>query len=455
MGGLAEHNCEVMLENTLKVSCMKIGVEEEPEIQAAVRVLLGGLGEDVNRKGIKKTPLRVAKALRYATRGYKQNVNDIVEGALFPEAGLEDDKVGEAGGTGGIVIVRDLNLYSSCESCLLPFEVKCHVGYVPSRQRVVGLSKLSRVADVFAKRLQDPQRMADEICLALQCSIEPAGVAVILECLHIDFPTLESTIVGPSQEVWKKAVVSSGSGVFENKEAGNDMWTEFFGLLKMKSLADRIQKSMCTGHWCPSQAPSISVIPPDMVSAVATILRTLGEDQLRKELIGTPARFLNWLLNFQARDFKMKLDGFASKIWEPRKSDGDVKGNMKIHSELNLPLRSQCEHHLLPFYGVVHVGYFSAAGMNPIGKTILQSVVHFYGSKLQVQERLTKQIAETMAPLLGGDIIVVAEASHTCMLSRGVEKFGSSTATIAVLGRFSTDPKARALFMESLPFTEL
>uniref|UniRef100_A0A803KQ42 GTP cyclohydrolase 1 n=1 Tax=Chenopodium quinoa TaxID=63459 RepID=A0A803KQ42_CHEQI len=438
MGGLAEHNCEVLLENTLKVSCMKIGVEEEPEIQAAVRVLLGGLGEDVNREG------------------YKQNVNDIVEGALFPEAGLEDDKVGEAGGTGGIVIVRDLNLYSSCESCLLPFQVECHVGYVPSRQRVVGLSKLSRVADVFAKRLQDPQRMADEICLALQCSIEPTGVAVILECLHIHFPTLESTIVDPSQEGWKKVVVSSGSGVFENKEAGNDMWTEFFRLLKMKRLvADRIQKSISTGHWCPSQAPSISAIPSDMVSAVATILRTLGEDQLRKEVIGTPARFLNWLINFQTRDFKMKLDGFASKIWEPRKSDGDMKGNMKIHSELNLPLRSQCEHHLLPFYGVVHVGYFSAVGMTPIGKTILQSVVHFYGSKLQVQERLTKQIAETMAPLLGGDIIVVAEASHTCMLSRGVEKFGSSTVTIAVLGRFSTDPKARALFLESLPFTEL
>ncbi|CAN1269476.1 GTP cyclohydrolase 1 [Linum perenne] len=153
--------------------------------------------------------------------GYKQEVKDIVEGALFPEAGL-NAAVGHAGGAGGLVVVRDLDLFSYCESCLLPFQFKCHVGYIPSGQRVVGLSKLSRVADVFAKRLQ-------------------------------------------------------------------------------------------------------------------------------------------------------------------------------------------------------------------------------------VQERLTRQIAETVSSLLGGDVIVVVEAGHTCMISRGIEKFGSSTATIAVLGRFSTDAVARAMFLQSLP----
>ena len=90
-------------------------------------------------------------------------------------------------------------------------------------------------------------------------------------------------------------------------------------------------------------------------------------------------------------------------------------------------------------------------GFNPMGKLLLQSIVHFYGFKLQVQERLTRQIAETIAPLLGGDVIVVVEASHTCMISRGIEKFGSSTATIAVLGHFSTNPTARASFLESIP----
>nr|GEX57997.1 GTP cyclohydrolase 1 [Tanacetum cinerariifolium] len=118
-------------------------------------------------------------ALRDGTRGYKQNVKDIVQGALFPEVGVETG-MGHAGGAGGLVLVRDLDLFSYCESCLLPFQVKCHVGYIPSGQRVVGLSKLSRVADVFTKRLQDPQKLADDICFALQNGIDPTGVAVIL-----------------------------------------------------------------------------------------------------------------------------------------------------------------------------------------------------------------------------------------------------------------------------------
>ncbi|XP_021864407.2 GTP cyclohydrolase 1 [Spinacia oleracea] len=447
MGAMDEHQYEMKLEGALNLGCMKTGMEIEPEIQAAVRILLQGLGEDVDREGIKKTPLRVAKALRDGTKGYKQNVQEIVEGALFPEAGLENNRVGQAGGVGGLVIVRDLNLYSYCESCLLPFQVKCHVGYVPSGQQVVGLSKLSRVADVFAKRLQNPQRLADEICSSLQLSIRPTGVAVVLECLHIDFQS----------GGWEKLMVSSGSGVFQDQKDvnNNNIWTEFFSLLKIQSsVSGNTQKRINSiSHWCPSEASETSTIPPSgMISAVTSMLRALGEDPLRKELVGTPTRFLSWLMNFQICSIEKKLNAFAGNMLEPNmKANGEVKCNMKAYSELNLPLWSMCEHHLLPFYGVVHIGYFSAEEINPTRKSILQEVVHFYGSKLQVQERLTKEIAETVAPFLGGDVIVVAEASHTCMLSRGVEKFGSSTATVAVLGRFSTDSEARALFLGSLP----
>ena len=113
------------------------------------------------------------------------------------------------------MIVRDLDLFSYCESCMLPFQVKCHVGYVPSGQRVVGLSKLSRVADVFAKRLQEPQRLADEVCSALHHGINPAGVAVILQCFHIHFPNLESVFLDSNNQSWVKVLVRSGSGVFE------------------------------------------------------------------------------------------------------------------------------------------------------------------------------------------------------------------------------------------------
>ncbi|CAN1269478.1 GTP cyclohydrolase 1 [Linum perenne] len=163
-----------------------------------------------------------------------------------------------------------------------------------------------------------------------------------------------------------------------------------------------------------------------MITAVASILKSLGEDPSREELIGTPSRFVKWLMNFQNASLEMKLNGFVHGRVDPLKANGDMTKE-QMQSEVNLSFWSQCEHHLLPFYGVVHIGYFS------------------------VQERLTRQIAETVSSLLGGDVIVVVEAGHTCMISRGIEKFGSSTATIAVLGRFSTDAVARAMFLQSLP----
>ncbi|KAH9621473.1 hypothetical protein KSS87_020514 [Heliosperma pusillum] len=448
MGALDDCHYNVEFENTISMGCINLGGEKEVEttqIEDAVKVLLQGLDEDVNREGIIKTPLRVAKALHYATQGYRQNVKDIVQGALFPEAGLDNNQVvGHAGGAGGLVIVRDLDLFSYCESCLLPFQVKCHVGYVPSGQRVVGLSKLSRVADVFAKRLQDPQRLAHEVCSALHNSIKPAGVAVVLQCYHIHFPTLESLFLDTRPEGLIKVSVSSGSGVFEDYDT--DIWSEFLSLLKFRKPRERnVEKG-----WCPSLAscinklsPSVRPINPGMVSAVTSILRSLGEDPSRNELVGTPTRFVRWLMNFQNCNMEMKLNGFVSNKSETP--------NKKIQSELSIPFWSQCEHHLLPFHGVVHVGYFSSEEKSQTLKSIFQSIVHFYGFKLQVQERLTRQIAETMAPMLGGDIIVVAEASHTCMISRGIEKFGSSTATVAVLGRFTTDAGARASFLDSLP----
>ncbi|KAL8139027.1 hypothetical protein V2J09_005028 [Rumex salicifolius] len=464
MGALDEGHCDVELENALKLGFEhQNGAEQETaEIEDAVRVLLHGLGEDVNREGIIKTPLRVAKALREGTKGYNQKVRDIVQGALFPEAGL-DNKIGHAGGGGGLVIVKDLDFFSYCESCLIPFQVKCHVGYVPSGQRVVGLSKLSRVANVFAKRLQEPQRLANEVCLALHNSIKPTGVAVVLQCSHIHFPSLDSVLLEPSTnpQGWIKALVSSGSGVFEDEKS--DSWIDFSSLLKFQGITvNKIphKHSSNNERWCPTQAIN-ATHNPTMVSAVSTILKSLGEDPLRKELVGTPSRFVHWLMNFKNTELDMKLNSFIPIKLEPLKSTAKAKCNRNVRknicSELNLPFWSQCEHHLLPFHGVVHIGYLTASETgphSPLPKPLLQYIVHFYGLKLQVQERLTRQIAETVAPLLGGDVMVVAEASHTCMIARGIEKFGSSTATVAVLGRFAQDAEARALFLQGIPSSD-
>lgn len=387
--------------------------------------------------------------------GYSQKTKDIVQGALFPEVGV-DNAVGQAGGVGGLVVVRDLDLFSYCESCLLPFQVKCHVGYVPSGERVVGLSKLSRVAEVFARRLQEPKRLADEVCMALHNGIKPAGVAVMLQCLHIHFPNLESVFLDSNHKGWVKLPVCSGSGVF--KEENADVWGDFLSLLKFRGISVDETSLRCSSDqsWCPSRSLTSKVEPvyQEMVTAVTSILRSLGEDPSRKELIGTPGRFVKWIMNFQNTNLEMKLNRFVFRKTDNLNPDGEVSCEEKqMRSELNLPFWSQCEHHLLPFYGVVHVGYMSAEVLNPIGKSLLQSIVHFYGFKLQVQERLTRQIAETVSSFLGGDVIVVVEANHTCMISRGIEKFGSSTATIAVLGRYSTDPAARGLFLQGIPKT--
>ncbi|MCI01266.1 GTP cyclohydrolase i, partial [Trifolium medium] len=187
---------------------------------------------------------------------------------------------------------------------------------VPSGQRVVGLSKLSRVAEVFAKRLQEPQRLADEVCLALQQGIRPAGVAVVLQCTHIHFPDIESIFLESNQKGWVKIHVSSGSGVFENKNA--DVWADFFYLIKsrgvdMENIHVRGSSDQC---WCPSLSAlsskvssKIGPINPAMVTAVSSILNSLGEDSVRKELAGTPNRFVKWLLNFQSIDMDVKLNG--------------------------------------------------------------------------------------------------------------------------------------------------
>ncbi|XP_042450685.1 GTP cyclohydrolase 1-like, partial [Zingiber officinale] len=206
--------------------------ERALSIEEVVKALLAGLGEDHELEGLRRTPHRMVEAFRGGTRGYKQKAKDIVQGALFPEAGLNPG-VSHAGGVGGLVVVRDINLFSYCESCLLPFSIKCHVGYVPSGGRVVSLSKLSRVADVFARRFQDPKRLASEVCTALHNSINLAGVAVSLQCWHMKFSHLCDTNFTHStisdMQSWGTVLASSRSGVF--KEGKNSLWDDFTSFL--------------------------------------------------------------------------------------------------------------------------------------------------------------------------------------------------------------------------------
>lgn len=141
-------------------------------IQPLITQLLKALGEDPQRIGLERTPERIAKALAFLTKGYNQDIREIINGALFP---LEYDEM---------VIVRDIDFYSLCEHHLLPFFGKCHIGYIPNKQ-VVGLSKLPRIVEVLSRRLQVQERLTVEIAETLKTALKPLGVGVVIEAQHL------------------------------------------------------------------------------------------------------------------------------------------------------------------------------------------------------------------------------------------------------------------------------
>ena len=143
-----------------------------PELTGLFTKILEALGEDPSRQGLLKTPHRAAKAMEFLTSGYHQNVDDILNGAIFDEDFDE------------MVIVRDIEFYSLCEHHILPFWGKCHVGYLP-KNRIIGLSKIPRIVDMFSRRLQVQERLTREIAEALETALDPRGVAVVMEGQHL------------------------------------------------------------------------------------------------------------------------------------------------------------------------------------------------------------------------------------------------------------------------------
>lgn len=202
-------------------------------MQGAVRILLECLGEDIDREGLHDTPSRYAKALLFMTKGYQVNATDVVNNAIFSQ------------GHSGIVIVKEIEIFSLCEHHLVPFtgkvsnpvaepgwntrdlriiadpKFKMHVGYVPSGT-VIGLSKLARIAEVFSRRLQIQERLTNEIATAIMEILTPQGVAVVMECSHM------CMVMRGVEKTTAKTLTSCMIGCFErNSETRN----EFFNLV--------------------------------------------------------------------------------------------------------------------------------------------------------------------------------------------------------------------------------
>jgi GTP cyclohydrolase IA len=181
-------------QSTHSQPCTEVSDEQ---MMDAVRTMLYGVGEDPEREGLLKTPKRVAEAMRFLTSGYNQSLEDLVNGAIFDEGHEE------------MVLVRDITFFSMCEHHMLPFMGRAHVAYIPN-QKVIGLSKLARIVEMYSRRLQVQERLTRQIAEAVKTVLEPQGVAVVMEATHMCMAmrgvqkpgswTVTSAMVGSFQE---------------------------------------------------------------------------------------------------------------------------------------------------------------------------------------------------------------------------------------------------------------
>jgi GTP cyclohydrolase I len=182
-------------------------------IAALVRKMITLVGEDPNREGLRKTPERFEKAFKFLTSGYHQNADHVLNGATFSVAYDQ------------IVIVKDIEFFSLCEHHLLPFFGKCHVAYIPNK-KVIGLSKVARLVNMFARRLQIQERLTSQIAQAIAEKISPEGVGVIIEARHLCMQ------MRGVEKQHGKAVTSAMLGAFRQNKETRD---EFLSLVKRES----------------------------------------------------------------------------------------------------------------------------------------------------------------------------------------------------------------------------
>lgn len=181
------------------------------DVKSRYKSIIEDLGEDANREGLIKTPERASKAMQFLTQGYHQDAKEILESAMFKESYNE------------MVIVKDIELYSLCEHHILPFFGKAHIAYIPNGY-IVGLSKIPRIVDVFARRLQVQERLTEQILDCINNTLKPQGVAVVIEASHM------CMMMRGVQKQNSVTTTSGFRGAFQNMETRN----EFLKLISEK-----------------------------------------------------------------------------------------------------------------------------------------------------------------------------------------------------------------------------
>ena len=443
-------------------------------LEGCVREILRALGEDIEREGLLDTPSRVAKALMFATRGYDACATVALGTALFHETGMANamrtTTTNEiANGTHDMVLVRDIPVFSTCAETFMPFYGVIHVGYAPNAGVIVGLSKLARVAEVYARRLQTPDGLARAVAQALHDVASPLGVGV-------SFTGVRLGPFGPRETQGR-----ASTGCFAT--SSSVWWEEFGALVQLGGAPSELSR----GIWG-DDARYCGACDDDKDGVASTKGRggaeTLVDEAARRAAEGVSESVyagVKQLLNAlnledrvrEATDGKITLEDTArrfSTLLSAMRSGADVPFSVIEESAArddattnedvidnvcvvrDLRMSTVCEHHLLPFHGTVSVAYaLGPDSSRALSRDTLQALVTRHSRRLQVQERLTRDVAEEVSKLTGGlGVMVAARAAHLCMVSRGVEKPGSSTCTVTKLGRFASEPALRSRVWERL-----
>ena len=432
-------------------------------LERCVREVLGAMGEDVTREGLLDTPARVAKALTFAMRGYGASATAALGTALFHEDGLVRALRAEEveSGTHDMVVVRDIPVFSTCAKTFMPFYGVIHVGYVPHGGVIVGLSKLARVAEVYARRLQTPDGLAHAVAHALHDVASPLGVGVMFTGVHLGpFGTRETAgrastgCFASANSVWWEefsALVEHGGGP---SELSRGLWGDDARCVPCdddENASPRGPAETFVDAAATDAAESESV-DESVRESVMNLFRELDvEKSVRDATNGEMSA------EDTARQFSRLLSAMRSGSDVPfgpiqaaatrdlsRRVD-DARGDDGVVVVRNLRMSTVCEHHLLPFHGTVSVAYIANPTAGALSRDTLQALVSRHSRRLQVQERLTRDVAEEISALTGGiGVMIAARAAHLCMVSRGVEKPGSSTCTVTKLGRLASEPALRS-----------
>lgn len=468
-------------------------------MQEAVRCLLQGIGEDCQREGLVDTPKRVAKALMDLCQGYRVSSSSVIGSALFHETLVNERD--------GLVLVKDIDFAStSCET-LLPFHGRCHVAYYPDQGTVLGLSKLARLTKLFAKRIQSQAGLTHQLQGALAKHLVPKGLAVVVEAKHLGFGRCDEKITiatsGLFQEETHLQELLCVLGIVpEEVDAGLGPGAD---ALVVPAALELVQPPVTPDPSENDEDDDTDMSYSNkgmeaMEAAMQQLLLEAGVKVSDQVLMGSIRRYVSGLLAttsgyhqdpLQATEstpYNGAYEGLGREPCVPRDPPGSncwdevVRSGTPRHCrcgaysepvglesdtcyeyppacsaltagacwhEHRVRFWSHCEHHMLPFYGVLWVVYLLPHGVSPLTSSQIDLVVSTYTHRLQIQERITHQVAlaiNRLASPLG--VMVVCDAAHMCMVARGVENHAGSTLTSLPLGTFEKDSVMRMKVMQ-------